>query len=398
MRMMKGSISGNFRRAALASAAIVALATIGMQPVKAQTFTVLYTFTGGVDGGTPMATPILYNGAMYGTTSGGGLYASGTVYGFSVKLNKEVALHSFNGADGSGPIAGLVQDSSHNFYGAAYRGGTYNDGTLFKLTPAGTFSLLFNFAGPPAEGIGPAGTLVFDPKGNLYGTTYVGGSSKGWGTTYEFSSTGVFTTGKNFSPSGALPRAGLNYEAGLLYGTTCGCGSIPYGGTIYQAGQELALYTFTGGADGSQPMGGLIGDGKGNLYGTTAAGGTGAFGNGYGVVFEFNIATTVLTVLHTFTGPDGGVPEAALARDSQGNLYGTTTLGGAYGYGNVFKLTPTGTFTSLHDFTGGTDGAKPTAGVFVDASGNVWGAASSGGSAIAPGGYGTLFVISQATS
>jgi uncharacterized repeat protein (TIGR03803 family) len=145
-------------------------------------------------------------------------------------------------------------------------------------------------------------------------------------------------------------------------------------------------------------MGGLVGDGKGNLYGTTAAGGTGAFGNGYGVIFEFNIATPTLTVLHTFTGPDGGAPESALALDAQGNLYGTTTLGGAYGYGNVFKLTPTGTFTSLHDFTGGTDGAKPTAGVFVDASGNVWGAASSGGSATAPGGYGTLFVISPPTS
>ena len=145
-------------------------------------------------------------------------------------------------------------------------------------------------------------------------------------------------------------------------------------------------------------MGSLVGDGQGNLYGTTAAGGTGAFGNGYGVVFEFNIASKLLTVLHTFTGPDGGAPESALARDSQGNLYGTTTLGGTHGFGTVFELSPTGTLTTLYNFTGGADGAKPVAGVALDSNGNLWGATSSGGSAVAPGGYGTLFKITPATS
>jgi uncharacterized repeat protein (TIGR03803 family) len=140
-------------------------------------------------------------------------------------------------------------------------------------------------------------------------------------------------------------------------------------------------------------MGSLISDGAGNLYGTASAGGTGNFGNGYGVVFKFNLATSTLTVLHTFTGPDGGAPESALSWDSAGNLYGTTTLGGAYGYGNVFKLDTAYNFTSLHDFTGGADGGKPNAGVIVDSVGNVWGAASAGGSAAAPGGYGVLFVI-----
>ena len=401
MRKMRDSISGNFRRAALASAAIVALATMGMQPAKAQTFTVLYTFTGGADGGTPLATPTLYAGTVYGTSTGGGANAAGTVYGYSVSENREVALHSFNGTDGSAPIAGLTQAaSSHNFYGVAYRGGTYNDGTMFMLTPAGVFTLLHNFAGPTTEGIGPAGNLVFDPKGNLYGTTYVGGSQypKGWGTVYEYSAGGVYTTGQSFPSGGALPRAGMYYTNGALYGTTCGCGSLPYGGSIYQAGVPSALYTFSGGADGSQPMGSLVGDGQGNLYGTTAAGGTGAFGNGYGVVFEFNIASKLLTVVHTFTGPDGGAPESALARDSQGNMYGTTTLGGAHGFGTVFELSSTGTLTTLYNFTGGVDGAKPVAGVALDSNGNLWGATSSGGSAVAPGGYGTLFKITPATS
>jgi uncharacterized repeat protein (TIGR03803 family) len=395
---MQRLLSGVIRRAALASTAIAALALIGMQPVQAQTFTVLYTFTGGADGGTPMATPVLYNAAVYGTTSGGGKSASGTVYGYSVKEKKEVALHSFAGSDGADPIAGLVQGSNGNFYGAAYKGGANNYGTMYELTPAGEFTLLHSFGGPPSEGIGPAGTLAFDALGDLFGTTYVGGSRKGWGTVYEYSAAGVFSTGQSFSPDGALPRGGLNYIEGKLYGTTCGCGSLPYGGTIYEVGVQTALYTFTGGPDGSQPLASLIGDSQGNLYGTASAGGSGNFGNGYGVVFKFDTATGQETVLHTFTGPDGGVPTAPLTWDAQGNLYGTTSIGGAYGYGNVFKLEPSGNFTSLHDFTGGADGGRPYAGVIVDAKGNVWGAASAGGSANVPGGYGTLFVIAPPTT
>jgi|HubBroStandDraft_1064217.scaffolds.fasta_scaffold01228_5 uncharacterized repeat protein (TIGR03803 family) len=391
---MRNYISGKIGRAALAPAAVLALAFITMQPVPAQTFTVLYTFTGGADGGTPMATPLLYNAALYGTTSGGGTNASGTIYGYSVKEKKEVALHSFAGSDGADPIAGLVQGSNGNFYGVAYKGGAHNDGTLFEISPAGKFTLLNSFIGPPSEGIGPAGTLAFDALGDLFGTTYVGGNRKGWGTVFEYSAAGVFSTGQSFSPDGALPRGGLNYISGKLYGTTFGGGTQPYGGTIYEVGVQAALYTFTGGADGSQPLASLIGDSQGNLYGTASEGGTGNFGLGYGVVFKFDTVTGQETVLHTFTGPDGGAPTAPLTWDAQGNLYGTTSVGGAFGYGNVFKLDPSGNFTTLHDFTGGADGARSYAGVMVDAKGNVWGAASAGGSATAPGGYGALFVIS----
>lgn len=397
MRTTQESISGKIRRVALAAAPALALTLIAMQPVEAQTFTVLYTFTGGNDGGTPMATPILYNGNVYGTTQGGGANHSGVVYEMNFASRHEAPLHTFTGADGSGPIAGLVQGSNGQFFGVAYRGGQYNDGTMFKLSPSGTFTLLHSFAGPPTEGIGPAGTLVFDPMGDLFGTTYVGGNSKGWGTVFEYSVGGVFQTGQSFSPDGALPRAGLLFNAGKLYGTTCGCGYLPYGGTIYEVGVQSALYTFTGGADGSQPLAGLTSDGMGNLYGTTSAGGSGNFGLGYGVVYKFNLATSTLTVLHTFTGPDGAVPASALSWDTAGNLYGTTTEGGAYGYGNVFELSPLGVMTTLHDFTGGADGAKPNAGVLVDSVGNVWGAASAGGSTQSPGGYGTLFIITPPT-
>lgn len=368
---------------------------------SAQTFTVLYTFTGGADGGTPLATPILSNGNVYGTTSGGGTSNAGTVYEVNFASRHEAALHSFSGPDGSGPVAGLAQDSSGNFYGVAYHGGANNDGTLFKLSSKGTFTLLHSFSGPPSQGIGPAGTLVWDTYGDLYGTTYVGGDQKGWGTTFEYSVGGKFTTGQSFSPDGALPRAGLLYLEGKLYGTTAEGEyreSGDFGGTIYEADVQQALYTFTGGADGAQPLGGLVSDGAGNLYGTCSAGGSGNFGAGYGVIFKFNLASGQLTVLHTFTGPDGGSPSSALSWDASGNLYGTTTLGGAYGYGNVFKLSSSGTLTSLHDFTGGADGARPMAGVIVDAKGNVWGAASQGGSAQGSAGYGTVFIISPAAS
>jgi uncharacterized repeat protein (TIGR03803 family) len=401
---MRNFISTNLGGAALASAPVLALALIALQPIQAQTFTVLYTFQGGADGGTPMATPILYNGNVYGTTSGGGAGSSGVVYQLDFKTRKETPLHTFTGPDGVGPVGGLVQfQAKGSFYGVAYKGGANNDGTLFELTPSGTFTLLHTFDGKtvtPADGIGPAGTPVFDTVGDLFGTTYVGGQSKGWGSVYEYSAAGNFIDGQSFSPDGALPRGGLLFQAGKLFGTTCGCGQIPYGpygGSIYAVGVQKALYTFTGGTDGSQPLGSLVGDGKGNLYGTASTGGSGNFGSGYGVVFKFDIATSQLTVLHTFTGPDGGVPASALSWDTQGNLYGTTTLGGAFGYGTVFKLDPSTappTLTTVYSFTGGADGATPYAGVLVTANGDIWGAASTGGSAAAPSGYGTLFIIS----
>src|SRR5579871_6093487 len=120
-------------RAGLATAAVlIATGALAQQAGQAQTYTVLYTFTGGADGGTPMSTPTLLNGNVYGTTSGGGAHASGTVYELNFKSRKETALHSFNGGDGIGPIGGLVMGPNGNFYGVAYRGGSHNDGTLYE--------------------------------------------------------------------------------------------------------------------------------------------------------------------------------------------------------------------------------------------------------------------------
>jgi uncharacterized repeat protein (TIGR03803 family) len=376
----------------LGAAPVLALTFVAMQPVQAQTLTVLYTFSGGADGATPLATPTLYNGNVYGTTSGGGAYANGTVYALNFKSRTETVLHSFMGApDGADPVAGLAQDSAGNFYGVAYRGGAENFGTMFEVSPGGKFTLLYSFSNPATEGCGPAGTLVMTPSGALYGTTYFGGTSEGRGTVFEYSSA-TYTTLKNFAPGGALPRAGLHLQASKLYGTTAGDDNELVAGAVYEVGLAAPLYTFTGESDGGQPLGALVGDSSGNLYGTASSGGNGYFGVGNGVIFKVNIATGNETVLHTFTGtPDGAVPASALTWDAQGNLYGTTTLGGAFGFGTVFELSPSGTLTILHSFTGGSDGATPYAGVVVDNEGNVWGAASTGGA-----GYGTLFVISPA--
>jgi uncharacterized repeat protein (TIGR03803 family) len=378
----------------LGGAALFLVAFWAMLPAQAQTFSAIYTFTGAGDGARPFANLLLSQGVLYGTTSRGGAHNFGTVFQVDTTTKAETVLHSFDGRDdGATPLGGLIRDSAGNLYGAAYGGGAHLFGTVYELPAAGAFKLLHTFKGPPSEGTGPAGTLVMDDAGNLYGTTYAGGDTEGYGTVFEITAGGVYTTGQSFSPGGALPRAGLVLQNGSLYGTTFGGPARLYGGTVFQVTVTTPLYTFTGGADGSQPLAGLIGDGEGNLYGTAADGGSLSFGNGNGVVFKFNVDSGEETVLYTFTGPDGSTPAGALVRDAEGNLYGTTLLGGANGYGTVFELDTGGGLTTLYSFTGGADGASPFAGLVLDGSGNLWGVTSAGGSAADPGGYGTVFEI-----
>lgn len=382
----------------LGGVALALAACVAMQAGQAQNFIVVYTFT-GADGANPFANLLLSGGVLYGTTSGGGTHNAGTIFSVNTTTFAETVLHSFAGgtADGSSPLGGLIVNSAGNLFGATYNGGAHNYGTVFKIPAAGgALTLLHSFKGPPSEGTGPAGTLVMDHAGNIYGTTYTGGNTTGYGTVFEISAGGTYTTGQSFSPDGALPRAGLFLANGNLYGTTYGGGAHLYGGTVFQVKVTTPIYTFTGGSDGSQPFDSLIGDGLGNLYGTAAEGGSGTFGAGHGVIFEVNATTGQETVLYTFTGPDGSAPAGSLVRDALGNLYGTTTQGGAFGHGTVFELNTLGTLTTLYSFTGGADGGNPFAGLVMDGSGNLWGVAANGGSGVAPGGYGTVFEISTA--
>jgi uncharacterized repeat protein (TIGR03803 family) len=357
---------------------------------QAQTETVLYGFDGGSDGANPYGGLVFTNkGNLYGTTGYGGTYSYGTVFELNA-AGVEKVLYSFGGRSGDGvlPEAGLVIDRG-NFYGTTAAGGAYGgaggygDGTVFKLTPAGKETVLHSFNPEIGDGEEPIGSLVFDKDGNLYGTTFSGGAY-GYGTVFKLTLSAVETVLHSFNPEmgdGANPIAGLVFDTkGNLYGTTRFGGA--YGdGTVFMlslAGSETVLYSFTGGVDGGAPYAGtLVFDKKGNLYGTTSGGGT----DGFGTVFKLTPAGAE-SVLHSFTSdPDGAYPYGGLVLDKEMNLYGTTAFGGASGIGAVFEVTPTGTETVLHSFTGIPDGTNPQFGRLIwDALGNLYGTAWGGGS------------------
>jgi uncharacterized repeat protein (TIGR03803 family) len=381
---------------------------------EAQTFTVLYVFTGGADGGYPQAGLIRdAAGNLYSTTSQGGdlntCYSEGCGTVFKLAANgKETVLYSFTGhpADGSYPIAGLVRDAAGNLYGTTFRGGASNYGTVFKVAADGNETVLYSFTGYPADGSYPSAGLVRDAKGDLYGTTAYGGSGNcdlGCGTVFKLDTAGEETVLYSFTGTGGdgvNPYAGLVRDPrGQLYGTT-DLGGASGAGTVFKvanSGKETVLYSFTGGADGGGPVYGyLVRDAAGNLYGTTAAGGSYACKGEYGcgVVYKLNTAGKE-TVLHTFTGTDGDgyFPVAGLLRDAKGNLYGTTAYGGSgncyTGCGTVFKLDKAGNETVLHSFDSSTDGAYPYAGLVRDARGNLYGTTEAGGAY----NYGVVFEL-----
>ncbi|MGB6386424.1 MAG: choice-of-anchor tandem repeat GloVer-containing protein [Terriglobales bacterium] len=357
----------------------------------AQTYTVLYSFTGGTDGALPEGGVVLdSHGNLYGTSTGA---TQGGLEGSVFKLNpkgKFTLLHSFGtgGADGAEPF-NLVRDSAGNLYGTTLYGGSSSAGTVFKLDTKKNFSVLYNFNSEfPGDSYGPSGPLLLDSAGNLYGA-WGGGSGKcqagpdnTCGVVFKLDPSGSETVLHAFSRPkyGEYPEEGLVMDAaGNLYGTTTG-GGHGGAGTVFKldpAGDETVLHTFTGKPDGSEPWAGLIKDSAGNLYGTTIFGGQGnCQERPCGVVFKVDTNGNE-TVLYRFTGgADGGLPAAGLVMDSAGNLYGTTT----YIFGNVFKLDPAGDLTVLHTFTGGTDGNNPVgAGLTLDSAGNLYGTTITGG-------------------
>jgi uncharacterized repeat protein (TIGR03803 family) len=405
--------------------------------------TVLYSFTGGADGGYPYAGVSLDSaGNLYGTTYNGGTANAGVVYKLDA-TGHETVLYSFTGgADGANPYAGVIRDAAGNFYGTTFFGGAWGSGVIYKLDPAGHETLLYTFfgesdGGRPYAGVirdsagnlygtnsgvtGPAGVVyeldttgdytvlysftggddgafpdtgvVRDSVGNLYGTTPEGGTGS-WGVVYKLDRSGNEAVLCNFGygANGQYPLAGVILDtAGNLYGTTSTGGTN--WGIVYKlspAGQETVLYSFTGGADGTYPQAGVIRDSAGNLYGTTYYGGPA----NAGVVYKL-AATGQETVLHTFEGGvDGMYPYAGVVRDPAGNLYGTTLFGGTGNAGTVYKLDAAGNETVLHDFSGGDDGGYPYGGVILDSEGNLYGTASGGGAA----GAGVVFELSPTGS
>jgi uncharacterized repeat protein (TIGR03803 family) len=342
-------------------------------------------------------------GNLYGMTSVGGGHNGGTVFKLSPGSDgvwTETVLHRFNPLnhkDGGNPFpsAGLVFDSAGNLYGATTSGGEFERGTVFELTPGsnGTWTekILHSF-GPYAtngDGEQPLSSLVFDGAGNLYGTTSTGGADNA-GTVFELSPVSGGWSEKvlhSFNvEDGTNPIGGVVFDgAGNLYGTTFSGGRGS--GIVFELSPgsngtwtETVLHRFKGGSDGGRPYAGLVLDKAGNLYGA-AQGGI----HGKGEVFALIPASGggwTMTTIYSFIGApgDGGVPLDALVVDATGSLYGRTLYGGANKLGTVFKLAPVSgggwTESVLFSFTGGSNGRNPFVGVTLDPVGNLYGTAA----------------------
>jgi len=272
----------------------------------------------------------------------------------------------------------VVRDSAGNLYGTTDYGGTANGGVIYKLDTAGQETVLYSFTRVAGEANPYSNGVIRDSAGNFYGTTPFGGTA-GAGAVYKLDTAGQYTVLYSFTSSD-YPYGGLTRDsAGNLYGALTRGGTAGWG-AVYKldtAGQYTVLYNFTGGADGEYPNGDLVRDSSGNLYGTTEDGGTGS-----GVVYKLDTAGTE-TVLYRFGAggnwADGAWPLGGVIRDSSGNLYGTTSYGGTAGWGVVYKLDTAGQQTVLYNFTLRADGGLLYTGVIRDAAGNLYGTTLWGG-------------------
>lgn len=410
-------------KAGLAIAVANLILTASLWASQEQT---LYGFGSAPDGNYPASSlAIDRSGNLYGTTLQGGMFGAGMVFKLTPGNGQwvETVLYNFcqqsGCTDGSTPYGKLAFDSKGNLYGTTYQGGAYGYGVAFQLRrhPDGTWTetILHSF-GNGTDGENPLAGVIFDTAGNLYGTTSTGGTFgsscfAGCGTVFELTpgNNGQWTetvlynfcSQANCTDGNSLTTGLVLDKSGNLYGTTAFGGTTLNYGVVFElspggAGQwtQQVLHTFAGGADGSNSHASLALRG-GNLYGTTEFGGRN--GNN-GTVFELKHLKSGLwqeRVLYSFclhACMDGGSPLAEVIFDRSGNLYGTTFDGGASQWGVVFELTPVNDHwseTVLYSFTGANDGFNPHAGLVLDKNGNLYGVTFQGGT----GGYGTAFEI-----
>jgi uncharacterized repeat protein (TIGR03803 family) len=381
----RGTASVRSTSVLVATLAIALIVPFGAQ---ARGFDVLYSFAGGNDGAYPAASVVRDKaGNLYGTTQSGGFDNVGTVFKLT-PAGVESVLHSFGtGYDGAYPTSSLIIDGTTNLYGTAGEGGVNNGGIVFKLTLDGTETILYSFGG--GDGAGPAAGLV-RRAGTLYGTTEFGGTNND-GVVFKLTKDGEESVLHSFSggSDGGLPLAGLIMDGvGNLFGTTH-FGGQDGSGTVFEIApgdSEIVLHSFAGGSDGAYPDGALTLDASGNLYGTTSIGGA----SNSGTVFRI-AADGTESVLYSFTGgKEGADPSCALVIDAASNLYGTTPLTETDGDGAVFRLAPDGTISVLHSFKGA-DGTNPEAGLIVDTKGRLYGTTPQGGAH----GYGVVFRLRE---
>jgi uncharacterized repeat protein (TIGR03803 family) len=372
MNSKSGHFLGSVSALALLVAMIPAMAT-------AQTFKVLYNF------GTVTSEPFYpyfptnialgRDGNFYSTMGAGGSANQGGV----IRITSAGAVtvgHSFDSLEGQ-PLSGLILGSDGNFYGTTQTGGTSGLGTVFRITPAGTFTVLHNFTGAGTDGSTPYPAPIQAADGNFYGTTIYGGSL-GHGTIYKITPGGTLTTLYQFDGIiGSQPSAQLTQGTdGNFYGTTL-VGGPSGAGIVFRmtpAGKLTSLHNFDI-THGNQPESSLLQGTDGNFYGTAGSGGT---TNG-GAIFKITPAG-VFTILHYMNGTtDGNQPSAGLIQATDGNLYGATTSGGSSNLGTIFEVTPNGAYSVLHNFDG-TTGSRPVNSLVQSTNGTIYGEAQEGGS------------------
>lgn len=399
------NVSSRASRSVMGFVMVFALTLLTTHPMRAQTFSVLHYFNDGEDGANPYAgLTISPGGALYGTASQGGTYgdeSGGTVFKLTPEGSSWVLSPLYSFLAGSEPDGGVVIGPNGALYGTTSAPDGPGHGTVFELTPPPTFcrailcywneTVLYRFTGTP-DGSNPYGNLAFDRVGDIYGTTNEGGMYRG-GTTFELTPSGGGYTESiihsfGSGSDGYFPYADVVLDtAGNLYGTTQGGGTGEVG-TVYQlmpsngGWVENVLVNFDV-TDGSYPVGNLIIDASGNLYGTTEEGGP----NGGGVVFKLapSDGGWTYSLLYSFSSC---YLYGAVTIDTAGNLYGTCAFGGNTGgacgidgCGSVFELTDctqTCVANDLHDFSG-SDGMYPYGSPVLDANGNLYGTTEYGG-------------------
>jgi uncharacterized repeat protein (TIGR03803 family) len=385
----------------MAFAFSVGLAVAASPRAQAQTFSVIHNFTGGSDGGNPLAGfAVDAAGNFVGTTSTGGASGAGTVFKVTAR-GKETVLYTFaGGTDGANPEAGLfINAATGNLYGTTNAGGAYGAGTVFEVTPRGKETVLYSFTGK-TDGANPQAGVAMNATGMLYGTTSAGGIY-GNGTVFELGRKGgkwieqvLFSFSQD--ATGKIPVAGVTLDAnGNLYGTTSAGGTYT-NGNIFELTRsksgwtETILHNFENASDGAVPYGGLIFDPSGNLYGTATEGGN----NEGGTIFELTPANNSWTFNVLYSLPGWGVSGTYrnLLLDASGNIYATTHCDGDYNAGTIYELTQSGgtwTYTSLYVFTGGSDGQYSYSNLVFDKLGNLYGTTKQGGA----DGYGVIFQV-----
>jgi uncharacterized repeat protein (TIGR03803 family) len=353
--------------------AAVALAFIAA-PASAATINTLAVFN-GINGNNPYGIVADASGTLYGSSQGGD--GNGNIW----KLPQGGALTSlfdFDGNNGTFPLGALHIDSSGNLYGTTTTGGSNADGTVFRVSSAGTYTELFSFGLDPGGPAAPFGGVIADASGTLYGTTF-GGGPDGVGTVFSLATDGTVTTLANFDQvvNGGNPSeiSLLRDASGTLFGSTrdLGFGS---GATVFKLTTDGTLTTLLRRTGGSI-SGTLIADASGTIFGADSN------ADGFGEVFSIASDGTVTTLATLGDSISGG-----LIMDKSGTLFGVTP-GNTGGFGTVFSLTKTGTLTTLATFDG-SNGTAPYGSLIADASGTLYGVARSGGG---PNDAGTVFSI-----